>query len=136
MSRLACDTSVLVPALLASHESHARALRVLLDGRVGIPAHVLAETFSVLTRLPAPHRIGSTDAAAALAQLPGEILPLDPARVIPLIMRLARHGFKGGAIYDGLVADTALQHGRTLLTLDRRALPTYDAVGAAVRWLG
>jgi predicted nucleic acid-binding protein len=42
----------------------------------------------------------------------------------------------GGAAWDGLIAATARAHDATLLTLDRRALPTYRAVGARLRLLG
>ncbi len=35
----------------------------------------------------------------------------------------------GGAIYDGLIALAARDAEKKLLTLDRRAVPTYEAVG-------
>jgi predicted nucleic acid-binding protein len=41
-----------------------------------------------------------------------------------------------GAVYDGLVGATARHGGVELLTLDRRALGTYRAVGARVSLLG
>jgi predicted nucleic acid-binding protein len=37
----------------------------------------------------------------------------------------------GGAAYDGLVAAAALHHDLVLLTGDRRARPTYLALGVA-----
>mgnify|MGYP001588095489 CR=1 FL=1 len=42
---------------------------------------------------------------------------------------LGERGIVGGAVYDALVAQAALDHDRTLLSLDRRAEPTYVAVG-------
>ena len=46
-----------------------------------------------------------------------------------------RLGVLGGAVYDGLVALSAAAHGATLLTLDRRALPTYRRCGVPHRLL-
>ncbi|RHW25996.1 hypothetical protein D0Z08_16850 [Nocardioides immobilis] len=41
----------------------------------------------------------------------------------------ARQGIGGGAVYDALVAATAAEHGMVLLSRDRRARSTYDAIG-------
>lgn len=43
---------------------------------------------------------------------------------------MTRKGLAGGAIYVALVAATALHARATLLTRDRRAAATYEAVGA------
>lgn len=130
-----CDTSVLVPALLPWHAHHAAARGVVRSGLSGIPAHVVVETYSVLTRLPAPHRLAPRDAAALLARMPGRLLALPPDRYAPTLTALAANGIRGGATYDGLVAATAAEHDLRLVTLDRRALSSYQAVGAAVRIL-
>jgi predicted nucleic acid-binding protein len=45
-------------------------------------------------------------------------------------------GISGGASYDAVIAMIAAHHERELVTLDRRARPTYDRVGAAVRLIG
>ncbi|MGV1007695.1 MAG: PIN domain-containing protein [Dermatophilaceae bacterium] len=50
-----CDTSVVVAAFLSWHEQHEQARQALLRDVTAVPAHVLAEAFNVLTRLPAPH---------------------------------------------------------------------------------
>jgi hypothetical protein len=60
---IAVDSSVAMPAMLAWHESHETS-RDAARG-ASIPAHSLVECHSVLTRLPAPHRVGA-DAADAL----------------------------------------------------------------------
>jgi len=44
-------------------------------------------------------------------------------------------GVSGGAAYDALVAATAAEHDRTLLTLDRRAAATYVRMGARAEFL-
>lgn len=127
-----CDTSVLIPALLSWHERHDDARRAI-QGVSGVPAHVLVESYSVLTRLPAPFRLAPTVAADLLARLPGTLLALSGERHADMLVRLAAADVKGGATYDGLVGATAVAHSRVLLTLDRRALPTYEAVGALAR---
>lgn len=49
---------------------------------------------------------------------------------------VALPGVSGGATYDGLVGATAAEAHLPLLTLDRRARRTYEAVGARVLYLG
>ncbi len=124
-----CDTSVLVSALLAWHPGHTAARKAVVSVR-GIPAHVLLETYSVLTRLPAPHRISARDAGSVLDALDVDLLSLPVKAHRRLISTLAQNNVKGGAAYDALVGATARHHGLTLMTRDQRARPTYDLVGA------
>jgi len=35
---------------------------------------------------------------------------------------------RGGALYDALIAGTVAKHGATLISADRRAEPTYEAM--------
>jgi hypothetical protein len=51
------------------------------------------------------------------------------------VRSLHERGITGGAVYDGLVAMSAAAHGATLLTLDRRAVPTYRRSGVRHRLL-
>ena len=132
--RETCDTSVLIPAFLPWHEHHDVALDAMRKV-MAVPAHVLVECYSVLTRLPAPHRLSATIAAELVARVPGEPLVLPAEAYAVTLRRLAEAGIRGGAAYDGLVGATAAAHGRRLVTLDRRALPTYQAVGAIHRTL-
>ncbi len=129
-----CDTSVLVPAIAGWHPAHAPSRAALSQVRA-LPAHVLLECFSVLTRLPGPHALRPADAAAALEALPFPLLTLSSERHAQLPSILAGSGLKGGAVYDGLVAATAAEHGYRLLSRDHRALPTYDAVGVSVQFV-
>lgn len=78
---------------------------------------------------PPPHRVAPAQAAAALAALPLRTLELPGAEHLALPALLAKEGIGGGAIYDALVGATAKHHGMRLLTRDRRARPTYDALG-------
>lgn len=130
-----CDTSVLIPAFLPWHERHRMALEAM-EGIARVPAHVLVECYSVLTRLPAPHRLSAAVAAELVRRVPGDPLVLPPDAYAVTLGALAAAGIRGGAAYDGLVGATAVAHGCRLVTLDRRALPTYEAVGARTRVLG
>ena len=130
-----CDTSLLVPALAAWHPRHEEARDRLTSGVDAIPAHVLIECFSVLTRLPAPHRVTPAVAGEALSVLGLALLTLPAARHLALVFALGRAGLRGGAVYDAVVAATALHHRRTLLTVDQRARATYDVVGVDYRFV-
>jgi predicted nucleic acid-binding protein len=121
---------VLVPALVSWHPDHAR-LRTILSQVAAVPAHVLLETFSVLTRLPAPHRVAAGAAAEVVSSLPLPAVALPGSEHHALIAALGPAGIRGGATYDALIAATARHHQLHLLTRDRRARTAYDAVGLA-----
>ena len=124
------DTSVLVAAFSTWHAAHDTA-RAALVGVRDLISHVELETYSVLTRLPAPHRAPAGVAAEYLArQYAGERLVLGERTRSSLVAGLAETGIWGGRAYDALVAATAADHGRTLLTRDRRAVAVYERVGA------
>lgn len=125
---ITCDTSVLVPALASWHVAHASSRAALGEVRV-IGAHVLLETYSVLTRLPGRQRIDARQAGAVVEALDWEVVSLAGPQHRALIADLARSGVSGGAVYDALVGATAAAHSLTLLTRDRRAQRTYDALG-------
>lgn len=130
---IAADTSVAVAAFASWHESHAPARAAIRDGAALI-AHCALETYSVLTRLPTPHR-----APAELVQRFLEAQFAAPHIVMPareqrrVTARLVALGIEGGAVYDGLVALTAAGAGATLISLDRRAATTYERCGVGVR---
>lgn len=128
--KLTCDTSVIVPALLAWHSEHEPARAALAQGVEQVAAHVLIECYSVLTRLPAPHRLAPQAAQDVVGALPWEVCVLPGPQYGPLVRRLASADIRGGAAYDALVAATAAHFDLTLLTRDRRARSTYDVIGA------
>jgi toxin FitB len=125
------DTSAVIAALSAWHEQHENAAVAL--GPVSLlPAHVIVEAYSVLTRLPSGLAVAPTSAAAVLTRRFGEApLRLDDAQRAAVLERLAAAGVLGGATYDGLVALEAHAHRRPLLTLDERAQATYQRLGVA-----
>lgn len=125
----AVDTSVVVAGLLVDHAQHELA-RPLFDSKPSIPAHVALESYSVLTRLPLPGRISPADAAQLLLRaFGGRFVALSGAEQEKLLADLPGLGIAGGAVYDALVAATALKHELTLHSLDRRAAGTYEAIG-------
>lgn len=132
MSALALDTSVAIPLLVATHRAHAAVSR-WWDGReVALSGHALAETYSVLTRLPGDLRLAPADAARLLGERFVEPLLLAPEVAARLPDVLSGLGIAGGAAYDALVALAALEHGADLATRDARAKATYDTVGVRV----
>lgn len=127
---IAVDTSVIVAAFASWHEGHRSALAALAR-KPRVPAHVLIETYSVLTRLPAPHRAPADLVAVFLTErFPEAPLFLPPRDHLRLIEEAAGAGLTGGSIYDALIATTARHAKARLLTRDRRAVAVYQRVGA------
>lgn len=131
--RVALDTSAAVPFLMASHVAHGAVRRHLDGAQTLLTGHSLAETYSVLTRLPGDARLTATDAARLLGVAFGEpaILP-DPEVSVGIVDVLSVGGITGGAVYDALVGLAALHAGTSLVTRDRRAAATYAALGVTV----
>ena len=63
---VAVDTSVAVPLLVRSHQYHAEVVRWWDGQELALSGHALAETYSVLTRLPGDARLAADDAARLL----------------------------------------------------------------------
>ena len=133
---LLVDTSVAVAATVADHEHHRETLDALEDRRLGLAGHAAFETFSVLTRLPAPaRRTPATVARLLTASFPGTRF-LSSERAESLLAGFAPSGIAGGSVYDALVGATAVEHGLPLATRDRRALDTYRTLGVEIEMLG
>jgi len=126
---IAVDTSIVVAAFASWHEAHASAAAALAR-RPRVPAHVLIEAYSVLTRLPPPHRAPAGLVAAFLIErFTGTPLTLPGRDHLRLLSRAAETGIVGGSVHDALVGATVRLAGGRLLTRDRRAAPTYERVG-------
>ena len=129
---LLVDTSVAVALVLADHDHHDATAAAIGPRRLDLAGHAAFETFSVLSRLPAPSR----RTPAAITELLADNFPAsrflsaDAAR--RLLAGFAADGIAGGAVYDALVGAAAVEHGATLATRDRRALGTYRALGVTV----
>lgn len=126
---IAVDTSMIVAGFASWHEGHASAIATLAR-KPRIPAHALVEAYSVLTRLPPPHRAAPAVVSAFLADRCAQPpLGLPPGAHLPLIALVAGAGLHGGSIHDALIAATVKHARARLVTRDRRAAATYEHVG-------
>jgi len=109
--RVFLDTSVLIAAVLAKHEAHAKALPILQRVQEGkdagmVGAHSLAEMYAVLTRLPPPYRHSSEQALLSIEEnilKHFKICALGGNDYAALIREAAMAGIQGGAIYDAVL---------------------------------
>jgi len=133
---IAVDTSVVVAGFASWHEAH-HAAATALARRPRVPAHVLVEAFSVLTRLPPPHRSSADLVATFLSERFKETPLTLPAREhVALLQEAAVSGLSGGSIYDALIAVTVRHAGATLLTRDQRARAIYDRMRIPYEMVG
>jgi predicted nucleic acid-binding protein len=131
----AVDSSVVIAAFATWHEHHAIA-RKAMASRPRLIAHAAIESYSVLTRLPPPHRANPSIVHAFITERFTEpFLTLSETGYQELLATIAAGQILGGPAYDALIAFTAVEHQATLLSLDQRATPTYEVVGAAVEQL-
>jgi len=132
---LLLDTSCAIALLSPDHDAH-QAVEDECDGKtLGLAGHALFETLAVLTRMP-PIKVALADAVALVEDNFPSSVWLSAAAVAASPKKLMESGVSGGRIYDALVGMAAAEHGVVLLTLDRRAKPTYEAIGAPFRLLG
>jgi predicted nucleic acid-binding protein len=132
---IAVDTSVVVAAFATWHEGHAAAAEALRRAP-RIPAHALIEAYSVLTRLPPPHRAPPALVATFLAERFSQApLALPPSGHVQLVGLAATLGIAGGAVHDALIGATVKHARGTLLTRDQRAVATYERVGVTYELL-
>lgn len=130
------DTSLVIAAFASWHEKHAAACDVL-DKGVRLVEHCALETYSVLTRLPAPHRAPADLVRQFLRdQFPRPYLRLSVSAYRSFLLQLPDREIAGGGAYDALVAATAAHAGAELLSCDRRAAPIYERYGVRTRLIG
>ena len=121
---------MLVAAFGRWHESHAAARDALRAGPPVLIAPVAVETFSVLTRLPPPHRAPPRLVLDFLdAHFEDPPVALAGLRVRELLDEADASGIVGGAVYDALIAVTSREAGVALVSLDQRAARVYRALG-------
>ncbi|HEY3351148.1 MAG TPA: PIN domain-containing protein [Thermoanaerobaculia bacterium] len=122
------DTSCIVAALVDWHECHEAAVREVsarLDAgeRFIVAAPALVESYAVLTRLPAPHRLSPGDALALLeANLFGHsLVALEAVSYRALISEAPARSIAGGRTYDAVIARCAVRAGaEVILTFNER----------------
>jgi predicted nucleic acid-binding protein len=125
------DTSCIVPLLSAGHAQHARTLegytaRRRRSEQPVIPVHALVESFSVLTRSPAPLFISPEQTRRMLvesfsetAEFPG----ISPHQCWAALDELSSRSLGGGLLYDAIIAESCMQAGaKVLLTWNVRDL--------------
>lgn len=128
---IALDTSAVVALFANWHEGHETVLAAVRDADdLRLPEHAALETYSLLTRLPPPHRMAAGPVLTLLESwFSGPWLGLDPEDRRRLLREARDLGLTGGAIYDALVGSTARQAGAKLLSRDRRAAAVYRSLG-------
>jgi predicted nucleic acid-binding protein len=115
--RVFCDTSVLVAALVPSHEHHEPAFSLLERIRSGrlqgfIAAHSLAEMYSVLTRMPLSPPLLPELVALLIEDniLPAfSIRTLLEADYVRVVLETAKDRVPGGMIHDALILACAVK---------------------------
>jgi predicted nucleic acid-binding protein len=129
------DTSVAVALVVADHAHHEDTFEALRGRTLGLAGHAAFETFSVLTRLPAPARRTPATVARLLAGTFPETRFLGTRAAASLLAMLGSAGIAGGSVYDALIGATANEHRLTLVTRDRRAIEVYRRLDVGVELL-
>jgi predicted nucleic acid-binding protein len=138
--RVLLDTSCLVAAALPQHEHHRTTIEDLSRRRTAghtflMAAHAVLESYAVLTRLPAPHRLAPADAMAILDRNWGrtETIALTAAESWRVVRQHAAKGFAGGRVYDGCIAASARKgKANEILTWNVRHFETLSGIGVVV----
>ncbi len=125
------DSSTLIAAFAGWHEAHREALDAIAGAR--LIGHTMFEFVSVLTRLPEPHRVEPRLLTAWLkSTFTQPPLVLTAKQTQAAVETLVAKGVAGGAIYDGLIGLIARTYEATLVSLDQRAMLTYQRLGVDV----
>jgi predicted nucleic acid-binding protein len=135
MDDLLLDTSASVALAVSDHPHHRTTIEALAGRRLGLAGHAAFETYSVLTRLPAPARRTPATIAHLLAVTFPGTRHLGARAARALLHELPSLGIAGGSVYDALVGAAAREHDLTLVTRDTRALETYRALGVSIHLL-
>jgi toxin FitB len=129
------DTSAALAFVQPSHPGHATTYAVLVGRPKGLAGHAAFETFSVLTRLPPPDRLTPQAAQRLIEVNFPHTRFLSSEGSAALVAQLFARGVSGGAVYDALVAATAVEHGLRLVSRDARAAGTYRSMGVVLELL-
>ncbi|HEX8170888.1 MAG TPA: PIN domain-containing protein [Thermoanaerobaculia bacterium] len=126
---VAADATVVVAALVTWHERHRAAgaaiEQALARKALVLPAPALVESYAILTRLPAQHRLAHADAfhllrsSFAAAKLSG----LRASETWSLLRKWSVAPVGGGETWDAMLIDAAIEAGaKTLLSFRRSEL--------------
>ena len=130
------DTSVTIAAAAPWHEAHEAALAALAANSTTLIAHVAFETTAAMSRMPEGHRLAPGVVLEWLEKrFPSRWIVLPGAAARRALGTAVEHGFRGGALYDALIAATAAHQKLTLISADRRAAAVYAAFGVDVLYV-
>jgi predicted nucleic acid-binding protein len=127
--RVLVDTSVLVPALIATHSAHSVAAPWLdraTDGtyELIVSGHNLAETYAVLTRMKVRPPLKPKTVLGLIEEnicAVAGVVTLSADDYRSVLQNVASAGLAGGVIYDALIAQAAIVAGADhILTLNGR----------------
>lgn len=135
---IAIDTSVLVAAAVAVHPDHERAAECFAGARsegnsACVSLHAMAETYSVLTKLPLVDRILPPAARAYLEALRGfvSMVAITEPVYLEAIDRCATRGLGSGAVFDAIHLVAAEAAGAELmLTFNERDFSRLATTGS------
>lgn len=97
------DTSVVVAALVAEEDHHAKCRKLLLSGEFHVYAHGISEVFSTLTGGARGYRLsaGMVSEMLELHLMPLlSLVSLTPAEMLRALGEAESRGVRGGAVYD------------------------------------
>ena len=133
---IAPDSSVTIAAAASWHVAHEAANAALAADQPALVAHVAFETTAALSRMPEGQRLSPAMILQWLERrFPTTWLTLPAAATRRGLRTAVDSGFRGGALYDALIAANAVHHKCTLVSADRRAAAVYAAVGVDVVYL-
>lgn len=146
-SKVALDTSFIIAALQSWHENHTVAFgfleRLFVSRReIILPVRVLVESFSVMTRLPMPHRLASRDAFALLEKNfrpRAHLVGMPESGYWDLLGSFPERGISGGIVYDAEIVECAqLAGAREIVTFNGKhfELLVPDGIGVVVPGAG
>lgn len=119
--KIGLDTSCVIPLLCRWHEFHAATVEGIGSGSLenaAVCCHVLLESFSVLTRLPAPYRISPRQAEQLLTanfSKPVELCGVTGRDTWQALGKAVEQQTGGGRIYDAVIATATARAGATVL---------------------
>lgn len=124
----AVDANCLVAAISPWNQHHSQAVaalqaRLARGEHMSISVQALTETYSVLTRVPAPFNISPGQAweAIEIYVQSGSLFAMDSDAHVALLRRLAKAEVMGGRTYDAIIGECARLAGASvLLTFNTR----------------
>jgi predicted nucleic acid-binding protein len=139
--KVGLDSSVIIQLLAKRSSHHSRSMAacdslVTSGAEFVLTDHALLESFSVLSRSPAPIGVAPMDAERILYEGFGKatIAPLRPGSAWDTIRSTLSHGFWGGRVYDAAIALATFEAGaRLLLTWNVKHLHSVAPFGLEVR---